>query len=239
MLANVLQAHPEVYVSIEPYPIFRCVTLMALDPRVKSILMPKVIEGYREIHKAVAPRHYADKSHPNIWHAEDLATQFPEALFLGIQRNPYATVASMLRHPGVRAWHDRWRQYPVPNSFLGITLDNQDTYDLLEPEVKCALRWKSHATRMNALRKKLGGRLFVTSYERLILDRADEVGRITKFLGLSDLPMIPEGNIESVTRWQKKLPVEVQTRIASVTGVAIATCLDGKLDMDDALINNF
>jgi hypothetical protein len=123
-LGQILQAHPDIHVTVEAPPIFAWSTAMALDPRQSPVLLPQLIRQYEIEHAAVAPRHYADKSHPNIWHAEDLAARLPDAVFLGIQRNPFATVASMLEHAGVLAWHERWREFPVPNRFLGITLEN-------------------------------------------------------------------------------------------------------------------
>jgi hypothetical protein len=63
---------------------------------------------------------YLDKSHPNIWIADKIKEEFPEAKFVGIERNPFATVSSMLKHRGVMKWHRDWKSFPVPNRFLGI-----------------------------------------------------------------------------------------------------------------------
>ena len=98
---------------------------MALDPGKRDVLLPKLIERYRIEHQSVSPKHYADKSHPNIWIAEELAAAFPEALFVGIQRNPYATVAGHAEARGRARLAQAMEGIPVPNRFLGITHENR------------------------------------------------------------------------------------------------------------------
>src|SRR5262245_13442039 len=99
-LAYILQRHPEIRMTIEKEPMFGWSTRIALNPELSDRLLWKLILFYRIQFWISAPRHYLDKSHPNIWIAEDLARAFPDALFLGILRDPYGTVASMLRHKG-------------------------------------------------------------------------------------------------------------------------------------------
>lgn len=219
-LGQILQAHPDIHVTVEAPPIFAWSTAMALDPRQSPVLLPQLIRQYEIEHAAVAPRHYADKSHPNIWHAEDLAARLPDAVFLGIQRNPFATVASMLEHAGVLAWHERWREFPVPNRFLGITLENAAAYPMLPQAVRCALRWQSHAARMDALRAVLGPRLLVVRYEDLILSTANEISRLADFLQLTTPIPLPPVKSESLDRWQHAMPADAIRQVASVTGIA-------------------
>lgn len=88
----ILQSHPDIYVSIEKPALFKPVTTMALNPKLKITLFPKVVEHYRNEYDKTRHKYYADKSHPNLWHTKELANHFPQALFVGIQRNPYATV---------------------------------------------------------------------------------------------------------------------------------------------------
>ena len=78
---------------------------MALDPSQQRELFPKLVRAYEEEKRRVQPKRYADKSHPNIWIAEALSEVFPDAQFLGIERDPFGTVASMLKHKGVLKWH--------------------------------------------------------------------------------------------------------------------------------------
>jgi hypothetical protein len=120
-LGQSLGDHPEVRATVEAEPMFWISTQLALDRARDTELFPRLVRAYRKQLLRSVPRLYVDKTHPNIWHAEDLKRALPEALFVGIERNPYATVASMVLHPDVSAWHRRWREFPVPNRFLGIT----------------------------------------------------------------------------------------------------------------------
>ena len=97
-LANTLKTHREIRATIEAKPMFRWATQMALDATTEKQLLPKLIIAYRWQLFLSSPRLYLDKTHPNIWLAEPLQQAFPDALFLGIERDPFATVASMLRH---------------------------------------------------------------------------------------------------------------------------------------------
>ncbi len=214
-----LEGHPDIHVTIEKPPIFDWVTAMALDPSKKASLLPKLIKRYRLEHQAVSPKHYADKSHPNIWIAEDLAAAFPEALFVGIQRNPYATVASMLKHGGVLEWHKRWQEFPIPNRFLGITGDNRATYGAMPLAAKCALRWKVHLERLQSLRQTLNARLLVLQYEDVILHAEAQLASLTRFLSLPSPIPKPSVKAESLERWKSELSDEVKQQIAEITGV--------------------
>lgn len=171
--------------------------LYALDKKSGSVCrLPggELIRAFQVEHKAVAPKHYADKSHPNIWHAEDLAAAPPDAIFLGIRRNPYATVASMLKHRGVFKWHARWRRFPVPNRFLGITPENRRNYANMPLPARCVLRWRSHIERLGSLRGPLGNRLLVVDYEDLIRHAETELAKMNGFLGLTTpSPCHPSG----------------------------------------------
>jgi hypothetical protein len=160
-----LGAHPAVRATVEEKPMFGLVTRMAMDPTLEPELFDPLVRAYkRQLRKTLAPV-YLDKSHPNIWLADRLKQVFPDALFLGTQRNPYATVASMMKHLGVSAWHSRWREFPVPNRFLGITADMVADYDALPLATQCAYRWRAHNARMRDLERQLGDDLFVVSYE--------------------------------------------------------------------------
>ena len=147
-LAGTLKTHREIRATIEVKPMFRWATQMALDASTQPRLLPKLIFAYRRQLFYSAPRLYLDKSHPNIWLAEPLKAAFPTAQFLAIERNPYATVASMLRHRGVAAWHQRWRDFPVPNRFLGISEELAEHYDELPLAARCAHRWLANRQRI-------------------------------------------------------------------------------------------
>lgn len=215
-LGYILEAHPQIRVTIERRPIFPWVTEMALDPSRVSKLFPRVLLYYKFQGLLSTPRHYADKSHPNLWIAEPLAYALPNAYFIGIQRNPYATVASMLRHTGVMYWHQHWRAFPVPNAFLGITNANCDEYDALAPAAKCALRWRAHKEKFAQLAPQLGARLKIVSYESLIQDPAPILRALQEFLELdSPIPM-PTIKAESLDKWKSQLSTKAQREIQQI-----------------------
>jgi len=95
-VARTLAEHREIRATIEVKSAFDWVTRMALDPATRKRLFPRLVRYYRYQHFISVPCHYMDKSHPNIWLADQLAETFSDAVFIGMQRNPYATVASML-----------------------------------------------------------------------------------------------------------------------------------------------
>jgi hypothetical protein len=125
-----------------------------------------------------------DRAHPNIWIAEKLKSAFPGSQFIGIERDPFATIASMIKHKGVSAWHRRWRGFPVPNRFLGTTEDMVDTYDSLPIARQCALRWKAHSDRMAELTGILGDDLLLVRHESLSQETKATIDRMRIFLRL-------------------------------------------------------
>lgn len=218
-LARSLAAHPEVKATIERWPIFGWVRRMALDPGTRDRLLPRAILYYRLQHLLALPRIYLDKSHPALWIAEDLAGSFPEARFLVMARNPYATVASMLRHHGVLEWHRRWRRFPIPNAFLGIRVEDADRYADLPLATRCAMRWKAHwdeAVRLDAI---LGKRMRIVTYEGFMAEPAGTLHEITSFIGLRTPPSLPRLKRASLDRWREELSHGEIRQIRAVVGM--------------------
>ena len=217
-IGNILAAHEDIRVTFERPSIFRMVTAMALNPDLKPGRVSGVVRRYRVEHARVAPRHYVDKSHPNLWLATELAEAFPNALFVGIERNPYATVASMLRHSGVLRWCEIWEEFPIPNRFLGITESNRADYEQLSLAGRCALRWLSHADRMRELRSELGERLEVFGYEDLIENTRDQLHRLQAFLKLRTPIPQPSPKRESLDKWRTNLTSQQRADIERIVG---------------------
>lgn len=215
-VGEILRQHPDFHVTVEKSTVFDLVRKMALDARTRSSLFPKLIRRYRFEHVRVAPRHYADKSHPNVWFVEELAKVFPHALFVGIQRSVYATVASMLKHRGVLDWHKRWKEFPVPNQFLGITKQNAAEYEAMPLAAKCALRWQVHRTRMEHLKQIMHDKLCVLSYEDLIRDTHRELRRLGGFLQLASPLPEPFVKEQSLDKWRSQLDAKDLQDIDSV-----------------------
>jgi len=211
--------HAEVRATVEVRPVFEWSTQMALNPDLESMLFGRLVRAYRwQLFRSV-PRLYLDKTHPNIWIAEKLRKAFPQSLFIGIERNPYATVASMMKHEGVSAWHKRWREFPIPNRFLGITLDRAKAYDDIPFASKCAMRWVAHHDRMNELRDTLGHSLKVISYEDFVHNTESITRELQHFLELRNPIPTPNVRIDSLTKWKQNLSDEEIQQIHGVVGI--------------------
>lgn len=217
-IAYILDAHPQIRATIEKNPMFGLVKEMALDPSKRARLFPKLIRRYKLEHFISAPLHYLDKSHPNIWLAEDLSKVFKDAVFIGMKRNPYATIASMLKHKGVKTWHKDWKQYPIPNAFLGITEEIATHYDNLPLVTQFAFRWKAHQEQMNKLQENLHNRLLVINYEELIFNIRENLNKLEDFLELKEPIPIPEIRSESLDKWKKQLDDSEIKQIAEIVG---------------------
>jgi len=215
-LGRILDAHPDVEVTFEPQPVFRWSMDMAIDPAEERELFPRMVAGYRYQRVVVAPRMYVDKSHPNLWIAERLMDVFPDASFVGIHREVYPTVASMLKHPGA-AWLDsRWTEFPVPNRFMGITGEMATRYGDLPLPSKYALRWKAHYDELRRLQGVLGHQLHVISYEQLQQSTLEEIDRLGDFLKLRAPIPTPPVRRESLDRWRLELSPETMRQIDDV-----------------------
>lgn len=210
--------HPEVRATIEVEPIFGLSTRMALNQALEDRLFVQLVKAYRWQLLRTASKLYLDKTHPNIWIAEKLKTAFPQSLFLGIERNPYATVASMMKHKGVSAWHKRWREFPIPNRFLGITEELADGYDDIPFASQCAMRWVAHHNRMNELRDILGDDLLVISYEDFAHDTTNTIYQLKTFLELHKPIPAPRVESESLGKWKAQLSDAELTHVQDIVG---------------------
>jgi hypothetical protein len=217
-LGYILQSHQDIFATVEDPQFIQPVTRMALDPSLREELFPQLVRDYRRQHRQVLPLHYADKSHPNLWLAESLANAFPNSLYVGIQRDAFGTIASMLKHKGVLAWHHRWRDFPLPNRFLGITHEIAERYDQMSIETKCALRWQAHANRMREAQRSLDNRLMVIPYEDLIADPQRWLKQLVTHHTLDRPFPPPEVKTVSRDRWRSELTTRQIADIVAVTG---------------------
>lgn len=217
-LGYTLGGHPDILVAIEEEPIFSLSTNMALNPALEGKLFKRMVLAYQW--NIIKSSHlvYLDKTHPNLWLAEKLKDTFPQSRFIAIERNPYATVASMIKHEGVLAWHHRWREFPIPNRFLGITEELAQIYDDLPLASQCALRWVAHHDRINKLRDTLGEDLLVISYESLAGSTDHNLQRLQSFLGLPCPIPMPDIKYESIHKWVHELSDAQITHIKNIVG---------------------
>ena len=220
--------HPEVRATIEVKPMFSLSTRMALNSMLEEELFGRLVAAYKwQLFKS-STRLYLDKSHPNIWIAEKLKKAFPQSLFIGIERNPYATVASMIKHKEVSAWHGRWREFPIPNRFLGITAELADVYDKIPFASKCAMRWVAHHDRINELGNILGDDLLVISYEYFAHNTEKTIHELQQFLGLHKPIPIPDVRTDSLDKWKSQLSDEEVIQIQNIVGFAPDTINNGE-----------
>jgi hypothetical protein len=217
-LGQSLGNHPEIRLTVEAPPMFGWSTTMALRPETESRLLQRLLRMYRWQLFRSAPRHYLDKNHPNLWIADKLKSAFPHALFIGIERNPYATVASMMKHQGVASWHKRWREFPVPNRFLGISSDIAGRYDAIPLASQCAMRWRAHHIRMKELRSVLADSLKLISYESFAQRTEETIHELQQFLGLAQPIPEPEVKTESLQKWRSQLSSDEIRQIQDVVG---------------------
>lgn len=207
-LGEILASHPEVQANIEQPPIFEWVTEMAVSPDSESLLFPRATALYATLSYFAAPRIFVDKSHPSIWIAEKLQQSFPSGKFLGIIRDVYPTVASMLQHNEVRYWVENWKKFPVPNRFLGVTTENCAKYEILPTPAKCAVRWLAHKNQLERLQKNLGSQMLFLRYEDMQGDLASSLFLLEKFLGLKTGFSAQRIKSESMDKWKKVLSSE-------------------------------
>lgn len=221
-----MERHPELVVTIERPEIFSRVTEMAIWPDREPRLMPDLIRRYQAERRLAAPLHYVDKSHPNIWLVDSLATAFPEARFIGMRRDPRATVASMLKKPEVRRWVETWQNFPIPNRFLGITTELAPHYGSLSVAARCALRWRAHTDQLDLLARKWPDLVMILDYEALQADPEGEMLRLQQFLGLEQPLVVPEVKQESLKKWESQLSAEEVEAILEVAEgrLALAGC---------------
>jgi hypothetical protein len=207
-VGDILGQHPEVRSYVEPRPLFDWVTQAAVCASDEQELLPRIFAEYQRLYDGASPSHLADKSHPCIWFAEKLAEQFSDAYFIGVVRDVEPTVASMLKHPGVRRWCEQWDRYETPNRFLGITERNLDWYRQATILQRCVARWYAHHTELTRLEHVLSPRFILIKYETLVVEPGATLARLQNFLDLSgEFPaIVPDA--KSLTKWEADLAPE-------------------------------
>lgn len=217
-LGHILEAFSDVRITIEKNPQFNIVTSLANNLNLIDKEIPKLINIYKQELSLTKEKYYIDKSHPNLFLAYVLLKHFPGAKFLGIQRGPLGTIASMLNHSGIKAWHNRWRNYPIPNYFLGINEYTTKFYDELSLVQKCALRWISHKNFMDFIDKNMGDSSIVFSYEDMQENFDDNIKKIELFLGITAPKNLPRPKKSSMDKWKKVLSDKDIEDIAEIVG---------------------
>lgn len=221
--------------------VFKDVVNIALNNCLDGEKIDRLAEKYRYLMQVAAPQGLVDQSHPNIWLADALARKLPQARFIGIIRDPFSVTYSTLQHSGVRNRFGKWRNYPVPNPFLGIDTDNAGRYDGMSIPEQSALRWISHARRLGELKQILKDRLLVVQYEDLCLHGDEVMKRIAVFLDMENRFSMPHVTTESLYKKNSlsdKDIADVCRAVAEFTRryevePEIQACVQGYLDPAD------
>ena len=201
-LGEILRSHPEIYGTHEPSEVIHRLLDMSQDPALVESGFPKVLDFYRKQHSPSNPLHYCDKSHTNIWFVEKLAEAFPGAKFVGIQRDPYGVVASMLAHQhSVDGLFANSQKFPPDNPLLGTARGmNLGEYSRAG---WAALRWRSHQARLAVLSER--DDVFVLEYGQLLLDTESVLQDLRSFLELTVPFPAPSRKVDSLTKWKGTL----------------------------------
>ena len=208
-LAKIINTSEDVFVTVEEPDIFWCVVDHVLLP--KKSLKP-AIKRYKHHLK----RHpiYADKSHPNLFNTEELLSEFPQAKFIGIYRDVYETIASMLVQKRCADWGANYKKYKFPNEFLGLDTDNLERYEAASLAGRCAFRWYGHYTKLMQLKKQLKDKMLLIDYADLIEHNESETRRLGEFMNVSFGCVPPDKTCRD--KWKTNLSTEQQQEIRDV-----------------------
>lgn len=212
LLGRTIGSHPMVEDHIEDPDYFYLAVKIATiqdigNPLYLKIQKKRLIRKYRSLVKNSSSNYILEKTHPNIWLAEELMKKFPNALFVGIIRNPYQTVSSMLNHSGVMSWYSKLPQHK-PNRFLGITEENKSYFGSLPIEAKCTYRWISHKQELQRLKEVMNGRYLMMDYDDFVRKPDAYTRQLSEFLGVENQFQPEEIKLESLDKWKKYLSDE-------------------------------
>lgn len=162
-------------------------------------------------------RIYLEKSHPLLWFADDSRLYDLPIKYIGIIRDPYATVASMLKHSGVRRWCEEWEKLPQPNIFLGTSQANLEDYRAMTITQRCAMRWIGHTAELKRLRYILTtDRYLLLNYEDVVNDGLDSIKKLEEFLGIKGIDKKFSLNKSSLGKWKTDLSPEQVRQISEI-----------------------
>jgi len=196
-LASILDTSEKIHVTYEDPAIFPHV----VDSVTKS---PDCLDNAIEQYRKLMQEHtiYVDKSHPNLFNVDRLLHEFPNARFIGIYRDAFQTITSMIAH-GCANWGNRYSELMFPNAFLGLTETNYDEYAAASLAERCLCRWESHFDELQKVVNKYSDRVLVVSYAQLVNDPQRQVQRLSNFVG-ADLTVVHPIR-EAIHKWKKTL----------------------------------
>ena len=221
LLGRTISSHPSIEGHIEDPKLFHPSVNIAVKQDISSklyidIQKQRIIKKYKKSLKHSTADYLLDKTHPVIWFAEYLKDKLPNALFVGIIRNAYQTVSSMLNHSGVLNWYETL-PLDKPNRFLGITEENCSFFKDLPIESKCAYRWVSHKKELQRLQNVLNERYILFDYDDFLMKMDENLEKLSDFLSLENKFKPEELKIDSLNKWKSFLSKEQIANIDKVT----------------------
>lgn len=173
MVGELIATNPNFTVDIEVQPQFGLSTKLATEPFDETVYR-QLVDIYSFKYKLP---NYCDKSHPNLWIADRLQQDFPDAKFIYCKRNPINIVKSMVKHGGVRSWYNKPMNSQL-SKFLGIDKQPDElTADVLMRRVY------SHYVKFTELQGKINCHIF--DYDNAQDNPRKEVARLEEYLGFS------------------------------------------------------
>lgn len=188
---------------IEDSKYFKNITDLIVSPNRDNNKLISVLKDYHKYLSKSHSRIVLDKTHPNLWAFEEINRVFKNTYFIGIKRNIYATVNSMLNHEGVLKWYEKI-DLSKPNPFFGITDENKDIFSNIPVESKCALRCKSHFDEIDRLGVNKQNFLSI-SYEDFYKSPSMLKSKINDFLYEELNFSIESLNVNGNIKWKKQL----------------------------------
>ena len=217
LLGRTFENNLEVDALIEDKEFFYPITQLAVGLNKNNSDFQKILKKYdRRFHKS-KKEVILEKTHPNIWFVEEILEFFPSAKFIGIKRNVFATVSSMLKHKGVLKWYKELPQDCL-NQFLGIDETNINEFESLPLESKCALRWQSHKIRLEYLADKYPDNVCVIDYEDFYDSYSDLMNDLRIFLNLDFALNSEPLNQSGKDKWKDNLSEEQVYNIKTAIG---------------------
>jgi hypothetical protein len=220
LVGRSIGSHPEIESRIENPSTFGLITKIATTQDLGESLALRLSRWMlrRKLSRVLQRsrcQYVLEKSHPSIWLAELLLSWFPDSKFVAVWRDVEPTVASMLRHAGVRRWYS---VLPLDrtNRFLGIDETNVDRFSKMTIEEQCALRWRSHQIEIRRLLAKYPGSFLSIRYDDFVKEQHPILAQVQDFLGVGVGMEVEPIKDQSLDRWKHDLDSRQLARIYSV-----------------------
>ncbi|NJW53453.1 sulfotransferase [Salinimicrobium oceani] len=185
-IGRAIGKHPQVELFLEETENFRLVKEVAILEKGEKY-QSRLVKRYKKLQKISKQPWILEKSHPNIWLTEGLLSNFPDSYFIGMQRDLYQIVSSMLNHDrkkNVRTWFDILPTNKC-SRFLGINDYNISYYKDLPIEAKCVIRWLSHTFELERLKKEYPDKVFIFDYSIFCENFESELFKIEQLTALN------------------------------------------------------